>query len=121
MLAEARLIRAADPVAAMELYGDVLEAQPDHAEALTYSAWLLLSVAAQSSDDAIVADAVETARQKLSEAIDADPTYPDPHCFLSVIAAEFDGDADAARSERATCLALDPPADVRTMIESQPD
>lgn len=121
MLAEARLIRAADPVAAMELYGDVLEAQPDHAEALAYSAWLLLSVAAQSSDDAIVADAVETARQKLSEAIDADPTYPDAHCFLSVVAAEFDGDADAARSERATCLALDPPADVRTMIESQPD
>lgn len=120
MLAEARLLRAADPVAAMELYGNVLEARPDHAEALTYSAWLLLSVASQSSDETIVGDAVDAGREKLAEAIEADPTYPDPHCFLSIIAAEFDGDADAARSERDTCLALDPPADLRSLIESQP-
>ena len=120
MLAEARLLRATDPVAAMELYGEVLEARPDHAEALTYSAWLLLTVASQSSDEAIVADALEAGRQKLDDAVVADPAYPDAHCFLSIIAAEFDGDSDAADAERATCLALDPPADVRALIESQP-
>ena len=118
MLAEARLIRAADPVAAMELYGDVLEAQPGHAEALTYSGWLLLFVGQQSTDEAVVADAVDGARQKLVEAIEADPTYPDPHCYLAIIAVEFDGDVEAGRSAASTCLELDPPADVRAETES---
>ncbi len=118
MLAEARLIRAADPVAAMELYGDVLEVQPEHAEALTYSGWLLLFVGQQSSDEAVVADAVDGARQKMLEAIEADPTYPDPHCYLAIIAVEFDGDVDAGRSEASICLDLDPPADVRAETES---
>ena len=118
MLAEARLTRAVDPLAAMELYGDVLEVHPGHAEALTYSGWLLLFVGQQSSDEGIVDDAVDGARQKLIEAIDADPTYPDPHCYLSIIAAEFDGDVEVARSEATTCLELGPPADLRAETES---
>jgi hypothetical protein len=118
MLAEARLLRAVDPVAAMELYGDILEMRPDHPEALTYSGWLLLFVGQQSSDEAVLADAVDGARQKLTQAIAADPSYPDPHCYLAIVASEFDSDVNMARSHAETCLELDPPADLRSQTES---
>jgi tetratricopeptide (TPR) repeat protein len=118
LLAEARLLRAADPIAATELYGEVLELRPDHPEALTYSAWLLLAIGEESSDQAVVSSAVEGAREKLSQAIDADPSYPDPHCYLGFIAAGYDGDVMRARSEADTCLELDPPADLRAEAES---
>ena len=118
MLAEARLLRAADPLAAMELYGEVLELRPDHPEALTYSGWLLLFVGRQSSDDGVVADAVDGAREKLAQAIAADPSYADPHCYLAFIAAEYDGDVERARRRPRTCLELDPPADLRAATES---
>jgi tetratricopeptide (TPR) repeat protein len=117
MLAEARLLRATDPAAAMQLYGAVLEQRPEHAEALTYSGWLLLFVANQSSDAALVDEAVAGAREKLAAAIDADPRYPDPHCYLAIIAAEHDDDVEAARSQAESCLDLDPPADLRAEIE----
>jgi hypothetical protein len=117
MLAEARLLRGADPVAAMQLYGEVLERQPDHPEALTYSGWLLLFVGRQSGDPAVVADAVDGARQKLDEAVAADPGYADPHCYLAIIAAEQDADVVAARKEAQTCLDLGPPADLRADTE----
>jgi tetratricopeptide (TPR) repeat protein len=118
MLAEARLLRAADPVAAMELYGDVLAERPEHPEALAYSGWLLLYVGQQSSDSAVVADAVEGAREKLTQAVDSDPAYADPHCFLAAIAAEHDGDVERARTEAETCLELGPPADLRAQAEA---
>jgi hypothetical protein len=117
MLAEARLLRGADPVAAMQLYGEVLERQPDHPEALTYSGWLLLFVGRQSGDADLVTDAVEGARQKLHEAIGADPGYADPHCYLAIIAAEEDADVVTARNEAHRCLELDPPADLRAETE----
>jgi hypothetical protein len=118
LLAEARLLRTADPIAATELYGEVLELRPDHPEALTYSGWLLLFVGRESSDDGVVADAVEAAREKLVRATAADASYPDPHCYLAFIAAEHDGDIERARSEATTCLELDPPADLRAATES---
>ena len=119
MLAEARLLRAVDPLAAMELYGDVLEVQPDHAEALTYSGWLLLLVGQESSDEARRRRVPSTGpAQKLAEAIEAIRRIADPHCYLAIIAAGFDGDVETARSEADTCLELDPPADLRAETES---
>ena len=59
LLAEARLLRVVDPIAATQLYGEVLDARPDHPEALTYSAWLLLAIGEGSSDEAVTASAVE--------------------------------------------------------------
>ena len=46
-----------------------------------------------------------------------DPTYPDPQCFLAVIAAAADDDRAAARVEAEACLALDPPGLVRQLVE----
>jgi tetratricopeptide (TPR) repeat protein len=118
MLAEARVVGATDPLAALELYDEVLALRPDHAEALTYSGWLLIFVGQQSSDEAIVADVNEEARDRLARAVDADPSYADPHCYLGIIAAEVDGDVERARAEADTCLELGPPADLRAQTEA---
>jgi tetratricopeptide (TPR) repeat protein len=118
LLAEARLLRAADPARAMELYGQVLEEQPEHPEALTYSGWLLLFVGGEATDEALTAEAVDGARENLTEAVAADPGYADPHCYLAIIAAEYDDDIATARDEADTCLALDPPSDLRAETEA---
>ena len=118
MLAEARVVGADDPLAALELYDDVLELRPDHAEALTYSGWLLVFVGQQSGDEELIGEVTDEARQRLTRAVEADPAYADPHCYLSIIAGEFDGDVEGARSEATTCLELDPPADLRAETES---
>lgn len=115
LLAQARAVLSVDPLQAQELYRQVLEQRPDHAEALAYSGWLLYTASAGASDE-VRAMAVDTARQQLDRAVAADDTYADPHCFLAVIADNVD-DAATARTEIETCLRLGPPADVRGFIE----
>jgi tetratricopeptide (TPR) repeat protein len=113
-----------DPQRAIELYGQVLAARPDHPEALTYRGWLIFLVS-QSAPDDQQAELVDRARQDLDAAVDADPGYADPHCFLAVIASGADDDADTARDQADQCLALDPPSEVRALmtpfIESLPE
>lgn len=117
MLAEARSLGVTDPVAALERYGEVLELRPDHAEALAYSGFLVYRVGTLSSDEALADEAVGQARGRIGRAIEADPRYADPHCFLAIIAAEQDGDMATARTEGETCLELGPPAELRAAIE----
>ncbi len=115
LLAQARALLAVDPLQAQQLYQQVLEQRPDHAEALAYSGWLLFTASAGASDD-VRAAAVDTARQQLDRAVAADGAYSDPHCFLAVI-ADDQGDVATARTEVDTCLDLGPPADVRGFVE----
>jgi len=114
-LTQARMLLGSDPLQAIELYTDVLEQQPDHAEAHTYRGWLLYTGSRQASD-ARRAEAVDVARSELAEAIEADPNYADPHCFLAVIADDYDDDQETARTEADACLALDPPGEIRSLI-----
>jgi hypothetical protein len=115
LLAQARALLAVDPLQAQQLYRQVLEQRPDHAEALAYSGWLLFTASAGASDE-VRAAAVDTARQQLDRAVTADGGYADPHCFLAVIADE-QGDVATARTEVDECLRLGPPADVRGFVE----
>ncbi len=116
LLAEARALLGVDIVAAQERYQQVLDRDPDQVEALTYSGWLLFTGSAGASDE-LRTVAVDTARQQLQRAIAVDGTYPDPHCLLAVIAATYDEDPTAARGEVDQCLALDPPAQIRSLVE----
>jgi cytochrome c-type biogenesis protein CcmH/NrfG len=118
LLANARALLGTDPLGAQDAYAVVLERDPDNPEALTYSAWLLYVVSAQTTDTALREEAVASAREQLARAVEVDPTYPDPHCFLAVIADTTDGDAATARAEADECLARDPPAEVRALVES---
>jgi hypothetical protein len=110
-LARARSLLGVDPASAKLLYESVLDEQPDHPEALTYSGWLLFTASNGASEE-LRAAAVTTAQDQ-----QADPTYPDPHCFLAVIAANETSDTATARTEVDACLSLDPPADVRQLVE----
>jgi hypothetical protein len=116
LLAQARALLNVDPLQAQQLYRRVLEQQPDHAEALAYSGWLLFTASAGASDD-VRAMAVDTAKQQLTKAVAADASYADPHCFLAVIAANAENDTRTARREVDRCLQLGPPADVRGFVE----
>jgi hypothetical protein len=113
-LAQARALISVDPARAQSLYAEVLGERPEHPEALAYSGFLLFDASTGASDD-LRATAVGAAREQLARAVEADPQYADPHCFLAVIAADA-GETDAARSERDRCLALDPPAQLRTLV-----
>lgn len=115
MLAEARRALGVDPGRAIELYQQVLDEQPDHPEALTYFAWLLYTASSEADDD-LRAEAVAASRRRLQDAIAADPRYPDPHCFLAIIAANHDGDDATALTEAEQCLALDPPQQLRDLM-----
>lgn len=115
-LTQARLLLGTDPVQAIQLYTDVLEAQPDHAEANTYRAWLFYRVSVET-DAAEQAELVARARADLAAAVDADPDYADPHCFLAIIANEYDDDQETARAEADACLDLDPPGEIRALMD----
>jgi hypothetical protein len=117
LLARARQLSATDPRQAIDLYDQVLERRPEHAEALTYSGWLLVTASTGAGEDVRQA-AVAAARDRLERAVAADESYPDAHCFLAVIAGNIDGDAATARDEADHCLGLDPPAQVRDLMDA---
>jgi hypothetical protein len=116
LLAEARGLLGVDPAQAQALYQQVLEQRPDQAEALTYNAWLLF-IGSRGADAELAATAVDVSREQLRRVTELDPTYPDPRCFLAVIAAAADDDRAAASVEAEACLALDPPSLVRQLVE----
>jgi len=116
-LTEARVLMGQDPLAALEAFDRVLAEEPEHAEALTYRGWLLYTTLGRSDLGDAALEATADARESLAQAIEADPAYADPHCFLAIIAARADDDTAIAQSEAGTCLELDPPAAARAMIE----
>ncbi|MEO6570757.1 MAG: hypothetical protein ABIO83_04360, partial [Ilumatobacteraceae bacterium] len=66
--------------------------------------------------DVVVTNLQESV-ELLTTAIDVDPTYPEPYCFLGIIQANFLQQPDAASPYLQTCLANDPPADVRGLVQ----
>lgn len=114
-LTQARLLLGSDPVRAIELYSEVIEQRPGHAEAHTYRGWLLYINSRGVGADAGI-QAGEIARDDLATAVDADPQYADPHCFLAIIAAN-DDDVATASDQADQCLDLDPPGEVRVLMD----
>jgi tetratricopeptide (TPR) repeat protein len=87
----------------------------DNAEARAYYGWTLalLSRTGESGGEALLDAAVLA----LGQAIEMDPTYPDPQCFLAIIEFQFRGDAAAALPHLEACEAGAPPGDLSTLIE----
>lgn len=113
LLSQARQLLNVEPGDAAAKYQQVLELRPDDPEALTYLGWITVLGSQQS------AEALAEGTRLLRRAAVVDPTYPDPHCFLAVAAANIAQPADlpTARSEGERCLLLNPPAAMRSMIE----
>jgi hypothetical protein len=119
LLVAARAALTSDPRAAAELYSRVLDQDPNHPEALAYSGWLSVLVSRGSADPELQRAAIDGGTDLLRRSIEADPSYADPHCLLAVVAARFEQQADnaAARREGRRCLALDPPDEMRGLVE----
>ena len=90
---------------AVVLLDEVLEVAPDNVEALTYKGWFEYRSGAGG-------DAVDS----LTAAVEADPSFPATHAFLAVILAE-NGRPDLALEELRRLDALDPPAQIRRLVE----
>lgn len=118
LLAQARgQLNPVEPGPAIDLYGQVLELEPDNVEALTYLGWLSVLSSGQATDVDEAGRLFETGLILLRQATTVDDTYADPHCFLGIAFSRID-DPEAAESEFERCLDLDPPAEVRGMVES---
>lgn len=106
----------ADYQTSAELYASVLDQDPDHPEALAYSGWLTVLVSRNASDD-VAAAGLEGGKQRLLQAVEADPDYADPHCFLAIVAEQYEDDSTTARRQGQECLDLNPPAQMRGLVE----
>ena len=54
----------------------------------------------------------------LGRAIELDPAYPDAMCFLGIVVFRDGGDAASASEFLDKCIARQPPAEVRGLVES---
>ncbi len=104
-LAEARNLAGQERYdEAVEVYDEVLEAQPANAEALAYKGWVLfLSGDAPGATDTLTA------------AVSADETYPDTYAFLAIILRRA-GAAESALDALDRFEALDPPPDALGLV-----
>lgn len=104
-----------DSSAAIAAYQRVLDRDPANVEALTYLGWLLVRSGAGSSRT----DVVDLGVGLMRRAIASDATYADAHCLLGVSLARFVASPDVAgaKGELDKCLANDPPAIVRQLVE----
>ncbi len=108
-LNEAGRLIATDSQAAIDLYGEVLEVDPDNAEALTYRGWAQY-LAGQSGPGL----------SSLIQAATANPRYPDVHAFLAIVFYRNDL-LDEAGRELDRLDALDPPAQIRELTSGLRD
>jgi cytochrome c-type biogenesis protein CcmH len=120
LLSQARLAGASDVGTAIDLYGQVLETDPDNVEALTYRAWLIMLSARQFDDD-LRSQAYASTITALGRAIELDPSYPDAMCFLGIVVFRDGGDAASATQFLDRCLANEPPAEVRGLVQGIAD
>lgn len=116
-LAQARQLNFNDPIAAINLYSDVLKVDPDNVEALTYRSWLL-ALTARDAEQSVRDAAVQTAILGLGRATLIDDTYPDAHCFLGIVSFRFANDIATAKDELAKCEAANPPAQVKGFVDA---
>ena len=117
LLSQARAINFSDPTTAVKLYSQVLKLNPDNVEALTYRAWLVALVARDASDELKVL-AFATATDGLGKAIAIDPNYADAHCFLGIVRFRLAADAKGAKEQLQICQQLNPPAVVKSFVDS---
>lgn len=118
LLAQARALQSSQPAAAVAVYDLVLADDPTNAEALTYRGWMLRLDGVSQPDAGVFAAQLTDGLESLLIAADLEPTYADPQCFLGIILFRDLGQAEDAMDRLDKCLELNPPADVRGLVES---
>lgn len=117
-LAEARALIATDPQRTAELYREVLDVDPDNAEARTYTSWLL-ALSAGGASEATAALALEQAQVGFEAVTASSPDYADAHCLYAVMAVRLlpEPNVELARTQGEACLANDPPAEMVALVQ----
>ncbi len=118
LLAQARQAQFEQPGAAAALYAQVLELDPSNVEALTYRGWTLALDTRSMADSEAAAAQLREAIDSLNLAVKTDPADPEPHCFLGIIQVRFLDDPAGGQEDLEICLAGNPPADVRSLVEA---
>lgn len=115
LLAQGRSLLNTDTAGALAAYQQVLDIEPDNAEARTYTGWLVVLNGRQAEDDEQVRQGIEL----LTSAASIDPLYADPHCLLAVANGRFLAvpEVEVARAEGQKCLDANPPRDMLPMIQ----
>jgi len=117
LLSQARLAGPTDVKTAIDLYGRVLETDPDNVEALTYRAWLIM-LSARQFDETLRKQAYASTIASLGRAIELEPAYPDAMCFLAIVVFRDGGDAASAKEFLDRCIERNPPAEVRGLVDA---
>lgn len=93
----------------------------ENPEPLAYYGWTL-ALGTRNNPDAAESDRqLELALLALGRAIEMDPTYADPHCFVAIVESEFRSDPSRALPFVETCESLDPPAEVADVVAAFAD
>lgn len=90
----------------------------DNPEAIAYFGWTLALLSVDEPDAVVATSRLDAARLALGQAIAADPDYPDPYCFLAIVEFQFRDDADAALPNIERCVELDPPSEVKGLVDA---
>ena len=110
---------------ANSLFGRVVEMERargrDNAEAVAYFGWTLALLTRANPEAPDAEQRLDAARLALSQAIEIEPDYADPQCFLAIIEFQFRGDAEAALPHIERCEASNPPAEVASLVSSFAD
>ncbi len=110
--------RQSTPLDAIKVYGAVLDIDPGNVEALTYSGWSARIVAVQQEDGVGREALLDAAYDKLQQAVATDESYPDAQCFLAIMTFRDLGKAAEAKPYLDRCVASNPPAIVKGLVES---
>ena len=113
---------AGDFATANALFAEVIEMERargrENAEAVAYFGWTLALLTRQNPDQSRADERYDAAVLALGQAVELEPDYADPQCFLAIVEFQFRGDADAALPYIERCEASNPPGDVASLVQS---
>ena len=119
-LTEARALLGTDLAGAFDRFRRVTELEPDNAEALTYTAWILVQNTRVTEDPELIQTSLDAALDTFERVVTDEPGYADAHCLYAVTAARFlpEPDLEVAAEQGQLCLDSNPPADMLGLVQA---
>ena len=116
---------AGDFPSANALFAEVIDMERargrENAEAVAYFGWTLALLTRQNPDQTNAAERYAAAVLALGQAVEIEPDYADPQCFLAIVEYQFRDDAAAALPHIERCEASNPPGEVASLVASFAD
>jgi hypothetical protein len=120
LLDTARQSLATEPLASLQSFDAVLAIDPRNPEAMAYGGWLV-RIVAQSAEGEARTELIDRARERLDNAVEVAPGYPDARAFRGILRLRDLDDPVGANADFTALDALDPPDFVRQLVASARD